>query len=75
VTRRSYAFLLGAERVPAEADNKQKALQASIADLHSQTAQLEAQIAEIKAKLKYILSLTHVDFVCERDLNADMPKR
>ncbi|EAW24130.1 SWI5/SAE3 family protein [Aspergillus fischeri NRRL 181] len=31
---------------------------ASIADLHSQTAQLEAQIAEIKAKLKHDPSTT-----------------
>lgn len=52
-----------AERVPAEADNKQKALQASISDLHSQTAQLEAQVAEIKAKLKYIPFLAHVGYV------------
>ncbi|RHZ61054.1 SWI5/SAE3 family protein [Aspergillus thermomutatus] len=33
-------------------DKKIKALQASITDLHSQTTQLEAQIAEVKAKLK-----------------------
>ncbi|KAM0117814.1 hypothetical protein ACP6JC_005592 [Aspergillus fumigatus] len=44
-------------------DKKIKALQASISDLHSQTAQLEAQVAEIKAKLKYIPFLAHVGYV------------
>jgi DNA repair protein Swi5/Sae3 len=39
-------------------DKKIKALQASIADLHSQTAQVEAQIAEIKGKLKHDPSTT-----------------
>ncbi|KAK1140266.1 hypothetical protein N8T08_010563 [Aspergillus melleus] len=33
-------------------DNRLNTLRASIADLESQTAQVEAQIAEIKSKLK-----------------------
>ncbi|EAL91986.1 conserved hypothetical protein [Aspergillus fumigatus A1163] len=50
--------ILDLAHLTSEQQTKRDKKIASISDLHSQTAQLEAQVAEIKAKLKHDPSTT-----------------